>query len=389
VLEGIALPQLQPALDRGWLSLEELIRLSSGSPADADEAVDLARGAGIRVQDADGDPWEDVHTLANDGPDAFREPIREGPAAGADLAAEDPSTFYLREISRTPLLTADEEVKLAQQLEAGNAARERLEAGSVSPEERDELERAVQEGERARKRLIESNLRLVVSLAKKYLGRGLSFLDLVQEGNIGLHKAVDRFDWRKGFRFSTYAYWWIRQAVGRAVAEQGRTIRLPGHVFELLTRLYNTARELQSELGRPPRAEEIAERMGVSPDKVREAFRAARMPISLERPIGEDATSTLGDIVADQNARPPDEQAEEAVLAGRLDRALREHLSPREAELVRLRFGLDRGGLERTLGEVGKLLAMSRERARQLEAEALRKLREAGAFRREFRDYAE
>ena len=389
MLEGIALPQLQPALDRGWLSLEELIRLSSGSPADADEAVDLARGAGIRVQDADGDPWEDVHTLANDGPDAFREPIREGPAAGADLAAEDPSTFYLREISRTPLLTADEEVKLAQQLEAGNAARERLEAGSVSPEERDELERAVQEGERARKRLIESNLRLVVSLAKKYLGRGLSFLDLVQEGNIGLHKAVDRFDWRKGFRFSTYAYWWIRQAVGRAVAEQGRTIRLPGHVFELLTRLYNTARELQSELGRPPRAEEIAERMGVSPDKVREAFRAARMPISLERPIGEDATSTLGDIVADQNARPPDEQAEEAVLAGRLDRALREHLSPREAELVRLRFGLDRGGLERTLGEVGKLLAMSRERARQLEAEALRKLREAGAFRREFRDYAE
>ncbi len=389
MLEGIALPQLQPALDRGWLSLEELIRLSSGSPADADEAVDLARGAGIRVQDADGDPWEDVHTLANDGPDAFREPIREGPAAGADLAAEDPSTFYLREISRTPLLTADEEVKLAQQLEAGNAARERLEAGSVSPEERDELERAVQEGERARKRLIESNLRLVVSVAKKYLGRGLSFLDLVQEGNIGLHKAVDRFDWRKGFRFSTYAYWWIRQAVGRAVAEQGRTIRLPGHVFELLTRLYNTARELQSELGRPPRAEEIAERMGVSPDKVREAFRAARMPISLERPIGEDATSTLGDIVADQNARPPDEQAEEAVLAGRLDRALREHLSPREAELVRLRFGLDRGGLERTLGEVGKLLAMSRERARQLEAEALRKLREAGAFRREFRDYAE
>jgi RNA polymerase primary sigma factor len=382
-------PELKPALDRGWVTLEELIDLSSGSPADPDQAVELARGAGIGVLDDEGDPWDDVRTLANEGPDAFREPVREGPAPGAELAIEDPSTFYLREISRTPLLTPEEEVKLAQQLEAGRAARERLDSGGVLPEERAELERTVQEGERARRRLIESNLRLVVSVAKKYLGRGLSFLDLVQEGNIGLQKAVERFDWRKGFRFSTYAYWWIRQAIGRAVAEYGRTIRLPGHMFELLTKLYNTARELQSELGRPPRVEEIAGRMGVPPDKVREAFRAARMPISLERPIGEDATSTLGEIVADVNARPPEEEAEEGFLAGRLDRALREHLSPREAELVRLRFGLDRGGLERTLGEVGKELAISRERVRQLEAEALQKLRQAGAFRREFHDYAE
>ena len=377
---------LGPALERGWLSLDDLLQVSSGSPVDADEAIDLARAVGIEVVDGDGDAWDDLHVLASQGPDAFREPVREGPAPGEEAAVEDPGTFYLREISRTPLLTAEEEVRLAQEIEAGKAARGRLEAGTLPETDRADLERLVQVGDAARQRLIESNLRLVVSAARKYLGRGVSFLDLVQEGNIGLQKGVDRFDWRKGFRFSTYAYWWIRQAITRAVAEQGRTIRLPGHVFELLSKLYNTARQLQDELGRPPGAAEIAERMGLEPDRVREAFRAALLPLSLERPVGEDATSTLGDLVADVAGRPPEEEAEEAVLADRLDRALGEYLSPREAALLRLRFGLDRGGLERTLGEVGKELGMSRERARQLEAEALEKLRQAGSFQREFRD---
>ena len=380
--------RVQAAFDDDCITLEDLVEMASGSPADTGEAIDLARAAGIDVVDEDdGDGWDDLRTLAEDGPDAFREPTREGPATDEELASTDSTTFYLREIGRTPLLTAQDEVRLAQEIEAGTAARQRLESGDVSDAERAELQRAVKVGEAARQRLIEANLRLVVSVAKKYLGRGLSFLDLVQEGNLGLQKGVEKFDWRKGFRFSTYAYWWIRQAITRAVAEHGRTIRLPGHVFELLSKLYNTARELQAELARPPTIYEIAERMQVSVDKVHDAFRAARMPISLEKPIGEDATSTLGDLVADVAIRPPEELAEEAVLSTRLDAALGEHLAPREARLMRLRFGLDRDGVERTLGEVGKELGMSRERARQLEADAMAKLRRAMAFRREFRDY--
>jgi RNA polymerase primary sigma factor len=228
-----------------------------------------------------------------------------------------------------------------------------LEAGKVSAAERARLDESVRIGDAARQRLIESNLRLVVSVARKYLGRGVSFLDLVQEGNIGLQRGVDKYDWHRGFRFSTYGYWWIRQAVSRAVAEQGRTIRLPGHLIERLGHLYNAARELQEELGRAPNTQEIAHRMDVEPERVREAFRAARIPISLEKPIGDDATATLANLIADVGALRPDAEAEERVLAENLDRALCRHLTPRKAAVMRLRFGLDRGGLERTLGELG------------------------------------
>jgi RNA polymerase primary sigma factor len=353
---------LDEARQHGAISLAEIFEMASGSPVDLDEARDLASQAGIELVDSDGDPWEQISRLADEGPDAFRE-TREGPAPAEEVSAGDPATLYLGEISRTALLTHDEEIELAQRLEAGDQA--------------------------ARQRLIESNLRLVVSIAKKYLGRGLSFLDLVQEGNIGLQKAVDRYDWRRGFRFSTYAYWWIRQAIGRAVAEQGRTIRLPGHVFEQLSKLYSVARVLNEQLGRPPTPEEIGERAGVDPDRVREAFQAARMPISLELPVGDESTSTLGDLVADPQGQAPSEAAEERVLASSLDRALRDYLSPREASIVRLRFGLDRSGEERTLGEVGKELGLSRERVRQLEADALAKLRRAGSFRMQFQEFLE
>jgi RNA polymerase primary sigma factor len=355
---------LQRARERGHISLEEIFGLASGSPVDLDEAQRLAGEAGVALLDTQGDPWEQISKLAEEGPDAFRE-TREGPAAAEEVTAGDPATLYLGEISRTPLLTAEEEVELAKLRDAGGPA-----------------------ADAARQRLIEANLRLVVSVAKKYLGRGLTFLDLVQEGNIGLHKAVERYDWRRGFRFSTYAYWWIRQAIGRAVAEQGRTIRLPGHVFEQLSKLYTIARELNEQLGRSPTPEEIAERAGITADKVREAFQAARMPISLELPVGEQGTSTLGDLVADASMQAPNEEAEERVLATSLDKALGRYLTPREADIVRLRFGLDRGGEERTLGEVGHLVGVSRERVRQLEAEALAKLRRAGQFRQEFQEYA-
>ena len=378
---------LQQALDRGSVTLEDILKVTAGSPVDADEAMDVARTHAVHVFDRDGDPWEDLQVLADEGLDAFREPVREGPPAGAELAVEDPATFYLREISRTPLLTAQEEVELAQKIEAGRSARARLETAEVPDTERVELVRKIELGDAARRRLIESNLRLVVSVAKKYLGRGVSFLDLVQEGNIGLQKGAEKYDWRKGFRFSTYAYWWIRQAITRAVAEHGRTIRLPSHVFELLSKLYNTARELQTELGRPPTTDEIAARMGVEREKVRDAFRVARTPMSLETPVGEDATSTLGDVVTDFTGRSPEEEADEAVVAAGIQQALQQYLEPREADLIRLRFGLDQGGLERTLGDVGKQLGISRERVRQLEAQAMDKLRHAASFRREFGEY--
>jgi RNA polymerase primary sigma factor len=378
---------IDAARERGWITLDELMRLASGSPVDMDEATDLAREAGIELVDAQGDDWEDMARFADEGPGAFSV-TTEGPAVTEELMAGGPAALYLREISKNPLLTAEEEVQLAQELEAGKAAQGRLDEGVGDAEERARLENAVRTGQAARKRLIESNLRLVVSVARKYLGRGLSFLDLVQEGNIGLQRGVEKYDWRRGFRFSTYAYWWIRQAVSRAVAEQSRTIRLPVHVIEQLTKLYNAARELQIELGRAPTPEEIGERVGVEPQRVSDAFRAARVPISLETPMGEDGGSVLADFLADVDARAPIEEAEDEVLSGTLDEALRKHLSDREAAVLKLRFGLG-DQRERTLGEVGDALGISRERARQIEAQAMTKLRKATPFLQQFRDYAE
>jgi RNA polymerase primary sigma factor len=379
---------LQAARERGSITLDEIMRLASGSPVDLDEAIHVTREAGVGLaedsDDSSADPWTDISTLADEGPAAFHPSPRDDEAATDELMAGGPASLYLREISRARLLTAEEEVELAQQLEAGKEARAQLEAG-VTDEQRPALEKLVEVGEEARRRLIESNLRLVVSVARKYLGRGLSFLDLVQEGNIGLQRGVEKYDWRRGFRFSTYAYWWIRQAVSRAVAEQSRTIRLPVHVVEQLTKLYNVARELERDLGRQPTPAEIGEQMGISGERVEEAFRAARVPISLETSIGDEGDSTLADLVADDIGRGPAEEAEETVFGQALDRSLAERLTPREADVLRLRYGLA-DNHERTLAEVGKELGISRERARQLEAEAMRKLRRDVSFRHELRD---
>ncbi len=378
---------LSAARERGSLTLDEVLEATSQSAADADEAGDILREAGVDLIDSEGDVWEDIEALAEEGPEAFTR-AREMPPPPEEIPPESPAALYLREISQTPLLTAEEEIALAKQLEAGKAAARKLAEGDVSPEERARLEEAVQAGEAARKRLIESNLRLVVSVARKYMGRGLLFLDLVQEGNIGLQRAVDKYDWRRGFRFSTYAYWWIRQAISRAVADQARTIRLPVHVIEQLTRQYNTARQLHQELGREPTAEEIAEALGVEPERIREAFRAAKVPISLETPIGDEEESTVADFVADVTAATPAEEAEETLFAQSLDEALNRHLTPREAAVLRLRFGLT-DGQPRTLGEIAEELGISRERVRQIEGEAIHKLRRAASFQRQFRDYAQ
>jgi len=363
-----------------------MLSLASGSPIELDEATELARNVSIDLVEGSGDPWEELDTLSDDGASAFAMP--RSPTPAEEIAPDSAAALYLREISQRPLLTAEEEVMLAKQREAGEEAKRILAAGIDDVAERARLEDEVRIGEAARKRLVESNLRLVVSVARKYMGRGLLFLDLIQEGNIGLQRGVEKYDWRRGFRFSTYAYWWIRQAISRAVADQARTIRLPVHIIEQLTRLYNTARELHQELGREPTAAEIGERLNMDPERIREAFRAAKVPISLETPIGEEEESTLADLIADAAARAPSDEAEEGVLADMLDEALKRHLTPREAQVLRMRFGLDDGQV-RTLGEVGDELEISRERARQIEAEAIRKLRTTVPFMKQFRDYVE
>ena len=373
------------ARERGWVTLDEILDAATGSPVDSDSAEDIARDLGVELVESEGDVWEDIETLAEEGPSAFT-PVRERAAPAEELTPDSPAALYLREISATPLLTAEEEIELAKQIEAGKAAKRRLESGDVPPDQRPALEQAVQRGEAARKRLIESNLRLVVSVARKYLGRGLLFLDLVQEGNIGLQRAVDKFDWRRGFRFSTYAYWWIRQAISRAVADQARTIRLPVHVIEQLTKQYNVARDLHQQLGREPTAEEVAERMGIEPERVRQASIAAKVPISIETPLGEEEEATVADLIADQVTPPPAEEVEETALAEALDEALRARLTPRAAEVLRLRFGLV-DGEPRTLGEIAQIVGISRERVRQIEAESLQKLRGDKPFRQVFRDY--
>ncbi len=264
---------------------------------------------------------------------------------------DDPVRMYLKEIGKVPLLTADEEIEIAKQLESG------------SPEEKEE----------AKRKLAEANLRLVVSIAKRYVGRGMLFLDLIQEGNLGLIKAVEKFDYTKGFKFSTYATWWIRQAITRAIADQARTIRIPVHMVETINKLIRVSRQLLQEYGREPTPEEIAKEMGISEAKVREIIKIAQEPVSLETPIGEEEDSHLGDFIPDDDAPAPAEAASFALMKEQLMEVL-DTLTPREEKVLRLRFGLD-DGHQRTLEEVGKVFNVTRERIRQIEAKALRKLR--------------
>jgi RNA polymerase primary sigma factor len=294
----------------------------------------------------------------------------------SSVPIDDSVGLYFREMGQQSLLTADEEVQLAKEIEAGREVEIKLEeqpADDFTLDEIDEMVRLREVGDAARAHLIRANTRLVVSIAKKYRGRGLQFLDLIQEGNVGLMKAVEKYDYRRGNRFSTYATWWIRQAVTRALANHGRTIRIPAHLGGRISKLYQVAQELEQEFGRQPTPEEIAEHMELPAERVRWMLRTSRQPVHLERPVGDESDAELGDFIEDVEAPPPAEMVAQNMLTEEIGDIL-DQLTPREARILRLRYGLQ-DGESRTLKEVGEMFGLSRERIRQLEKEALRKLR--------------
>lgn len=314
------------------------------------------------------------------------------------VSVEDPVRMYLKEIGKVPLLSADEEIELAQNMEDGAVAIENINVlkgrlDGASEEEKAEikeeiktLQKDVDKGADAKKRLAEANLRLVVSIAKRYVGRGMLFLDLIQEGNLGLIKAVEKFDYKKGYKFSTYATWWIRQAITRAIADQARTIRIPVHMVETINKLIRVSRQLLQELGREPSPEEIAKEMSMPVDRVREILKISQEPVSLETPIGEEEDSHLGDFIKDDNVPVPADAAAFTLLKEQLEEVLGT-LTEREQKVLTLRFGLE-DGRARTLEEVGKEFNVTRERIRQIEAKALRKLRHPSRSRK-LKDYLE
>ena len=299
------------------------------------------------------------------------------------FSIDDPVRMYLKEIGKVPLLNPDEEIVLAQAMSAGNEAKAKLdeleerrrngETPDITPEEEAQLRKVYKKGESSKQKLAEANLRLVVSIAKRYVGRGMLFLDLIQEGNLGLIKAVEKFDYTKGYKFSTYATWWIRQAITRAIADQARTIRIPVHMVETINKVIRVSRQLLQELGHDPSPNEIAAAMSMPVEKVREILKIAQEPVSLETPIGEEEDSHLGDFIPDEGASEPSEAASFTLLKEQLMDVL-STLTPREEKVLKLRFGIE-DGRTRTLEEVGKEFNVTRERIRQIEAKALRKLR--------------
>lgn len=348
----------------------------------------------LRISDGDD---EDDNIILDDEDEVEVEKIDLSVPEG--VSVEDPVRMYLKEIGKVPLLSADEEIELAQKMEAGSVAvekipllKERL-AETGDEQEKEEIQAEIKalqldvdRGSDAKKRLAEANLRLVVSIAKRYVGRGMLFLDLIQEGNLGLIKAVEKFDYRKGYKFSTYATWWIRQAITRAIADQARTIRIPVHMVETINKLIRVSRQLLQELGREPTPEEIAEEMKMPVERVREILKISQEPVSLETPIGEEEDSHLGDFIKDDNVPVPADAATFTLLKEQLEEVLGT-LTEREQKVLTLRFGLE-DGRARTLEEVGKEFNVTRERIRQIEAKALRKLRHPSRSRK-LKDYLE
>jgi RNA polymerase primary sigma factor len=365
---GVVLDDAEP--DLATLTDEVL----TAPPAPGEQVVVVVRDPAL-------DEDDDDDLVARRHRARFRTSTRETLRLNAQTGgSSDPVRMYLKEIGRVPLLTGPEEVILAQQIERGTEAAERLadlaashELDSLEFAERRRLERLVRKGEDAKAELTQANLRLVVSIAKRYVGRGMQILDLIQEGNLGLMRAVEKFDWTKGFKFSTYATWWIRQAITRAIADQARTIRIPVHMVESINKVHRVQRQMVQELERDPTVEELADKVDMTPARVREIMRISQDPLSLDSPVGEEDDSNLADFIEDQQAEAPAEMAARVMLNSAVEEALSD-LNDREKAVVRMRFGLD-DGQARTLEEVGREFGVTRERIRQIESKTLAKLR--------------
>ena len=388
MLEGILSPHrttldqlLALGRSRGYVTFEEILEFFPEAENDLDRLDEIFAAlleAGVEVTDA---PEEE-------GPISAEEEVDEEglweEELEAELDSDDLLSLYLKEVGRIPLLTPEEEVELARRIERGRAAERRLAQGGLSPEERRRLEEIVADGRAAQEHLILANTRLVISVAKKYAGRGLPLSDLIQEGNIGLIRAVKKFDWRRGHKFSTYATWWIRQAVTRAIADQSRTIRVPVHMGDQINKLMRLQQQLAQELGREPTPEELAEAMGIPRARAEQLLQMARQPLSLETPTDDEEESVLGDFIEDRGMASPAEAVSRQMLREILHEALAT-LSPREARILQLRYGLA-DGRSYTLEEVGRKLGVTRERVRQIEAQALARLRHP-TYARKLREF--
>jgi len=381
---------MEKAEVQGYLTVGDVLEAFP----DPEERLDQIEEVFLRFNEAEIEVYDDKTDTPR--PDlSLNKPVSEKAATDevqiaqdafdlSGISSEDSVGLYLKEMARVPLLSLEEEVHLAMKLCDAQEARCQLGQDGRAPEERDHLERIIEEGRLAREHLIKANTRLVVSIAKKYMGRGVPFLDLIQEGNLGLMKAVGKFDYKRGYRFSTYATWWIRQTITRAIADQGRTIRVPVHMSDRIRRLYKTARQLEQEHGRKPTPEEIGVEMGLEPRKVRWMLKVSWRPLSLERPVGEDEDSELGSFIEDDSTPTPTLSAYQNLLREKVEEVL-STLTPREARILRLRFGLQ-NGRSYTLEEVGQKFGLTRERIRQIEGKALRRLRHPRRSR-QLRDY--
>ena len=373
---------LEKADVQGYITTEDLMEFYPNADEDREHLsalVVMLRRKGVDILDRDSDyETQDEELLSADEFETFPDVERIG--------TDDTVGLYLKEMSRVPLLSTEEELSLAQRIEKGRAAKkeianyQRVETAN----RRQDLENLVQDGDQAREHLIKANTRLVVSIAKRYIGRGVPFLDLIQEGNLGLMKAVEKYDYHRGFRFSTYATWWIRQTITRSIADQGRTIRVPVHMIDRIRQLYKLTHEMEQKLGRVPNTNELAEEMGLSLRKVQWMQRVSWLPLSLESPVGDEEDSELGMFVEDTITPTPIQTAYRDMLHDKIEEVL-DTLSPREARILRLRFGLDNGRAY-TLEEVGQKFGLTRERIRQIEGKALRRLRHPRRAR-QLKDY--
>jgi len=380
---------LEKAETRGFVTIEDVVEVLEDEVIDDEDALESVLGelrkAGVELELEEEPDDEDVlAAAAKPLPEESDENWEDDDYALDGIGVDDTVALYLREMARVPLLSNEEEVDLAQKIERGRESERRLRDNGHNREERLFLESDIEQGREARDHLIRANTRLVVSIAKKYIGRGVPFLDLIQEGNLGLMKAVEKFEYQRGYRFSTYATWWIRQTITRAIADQGRTIRVPVHMSDRIRRLYRRAQEIEQERGVRPTAEELGEEMGLEARKVQWMMRVSWQPLSLERPVGEDEDSELSNFIEDELTPTPSDTTYQELLRDHIEEALAT-LNPREVRILRMRFGLQ-NGQSYTLEEVGKKFGLTRERIRQIEGQALRRLRHPSRSR-DLRDY--